>query len=183
MGPVRRDLYPRSPNRRPQAGTSSLMPSRVSLCAGGTEDAPPVGARWRWRLIIVHAPRITRVAVSEALGCDREEEGDARPLAEAGHPHEGPGGADPASRTLSEEHPTIENRRPSSRSVAACPGRSIMRSTFSDPNRTAPERLKTVIGQPVGTPTFRSRACRDWAVGLAVAGRLSEVVGRLLLHL
>jgi hypothetical protein len=52
-----------------------VMPLGGLFCAGGTEDAPRVGASpLRWRLMIVHAPWITRVAVSEARGRDRGEE-------------------------------------------------------------------------------------------------------------
>ena len=51
----------------------------------------PVGASpLRWRLLIVHAPWITRVGVSEARGSIVEKKGDARRPAEAGHPRGGP---------------------------------------------------------------------------------------------
>jgi hypothetical protein len=50
----------------------------------------------------------------------------------------------------SEEHPTIEKLRSFVAERGLQPRQKHHEIYLSDPNRTAPERLKTVIRQPVG---------------------------------
>ncbi len=128
-----------------------VMPLEGLFWADGTEDAPPVGASpMRWTLMIVQPPWITQEAVSKTAGAlvekrklgrvpslrlDTLAEGQAAQIL-----HVGP---------YTEEHATIEKLRAFVAERGLQPRRKHHEIYLGDPNRTAPERLKTVIRQPV----------------------------------
>jgi hypothetical protein len=129
-----------------------VMPLEGLFWADGTEDAPPVGASpMRWTLMIVQPPWITQDAVSKAAGAlvekrkverfpslrlDTLTEGQAAQIL-----HVGP---------YAEERPTIEKLLAFVAERGLRPRQKHHEIYLSDPNRTAPERLRTVIRQPVG---------------------------------
>jgi len=129
-----------------------VMPLEGLFWADGTQDAPPVGAGpMLWTLMIVQPPWITQEAASKAAGAlvekrkvgrvpslrlDTLTEGRAAQIL-----HVGP---------YTEEQPTIEKLRAFVAERGLQPRQKHHEIYLSDPNRTAPERLKTVIRQPVG---------------------------------
>jgi hypothetical protein len=129
-----------------------VMPLEGLFWADGTKEAPPVGASpMRWTLMIVQPACITKEAVSEAARALVEKRKVGRvpslrldTLTErqvAQILHVGP---------YTEEHRTIEKLRAFVADRGLQPRQKHHEIYLSDPNRTAHERLKTIIRQPVG---------------------------------
>ena len=129
-----------------------VMPLEGLFWADGTEDAPPVGASpMRWTLMIVQAPWITQEAVNEAAGALVEKGKVMRvPSLRLDTFTEGRAAQILLVGPYSKEHPTIEKLRAFVAERGLQPRQKHHEIYLSDPNRTAPERLKTVIRQPVG---------------------------------
>jgi hypothetical protein len=128
-----------------------VMPLEGLFWADGTKEAPPAGSGpTRWTLMIVQPPWITRERLSAAALAFAEKRGLARvpplrldQLAEgraAQILHVGP---------YTQEHPTIARLRAFIAEGGLEPRGKHHEIYLSDPNRTAPERLRTVIRQPV----------------------------------
>ena len=129
-----------------------VMPLEGLFWADGTQDAPPGGTGpMRWTLMILQPPWITAEGVGEAARglmekgrllhvpayrLDTLTEGRAAQIL-----HVGP---------YSEERPTIERLHAFIAERGLEPRQKHHEIYLSDPNRTAPERLRTVIRQPVG---------------------------------
>lgn len=128
-----------------------VMPLEGLFWADGSDDAPPGGSGpMRWTLMIVEPPWITQESVGEAAGALADKrrlaqvpslrlttltEGQAAQIL-----HLGP---------YSEERPTIEKLHDFIAERGLEARHKHHEIYLSDPNRTAPERLKTVIRQPV----------------------------------
>lgn len=115
------------------------------------EDAPP--ETWGWKSLL----RVPDFVTSEHLEEAREEAVAKRGLQEA-HAvrlerlEEGPSAQVLHVGSYAEERPTIDRLHAFIRDEGLRPRGVHHEIYLSDPNRTAPENLKTLIRQPVETP-------------------------------
>ena len=131
-----------------------VMPLEGLFWTDGVEAGPFQGAGpTTWTLMILQPPWVTEDLIGKAAGSladrrklarvpdlrlDTLEEGEAAQVL-----HVGP---------YDRERPTIEKLHAFIAERGLEPRLRHHEIYLSDPNRTAPERLKTVIRQPVGTP-------------------------------
>lgn len=128
-----------------------VMPLEGLFWADGTRDGQPSAARpMRWTLMILHPPWITETDIGDALDAlERKGRLSGSPSLRLGTLTEGRAAQVLHVGPYAEERPTIEKLHAFIAEQGLESRQRHHEIYLSDPNRTAPERLRTVIRQPV----------------------------------
>ena len=128
-----------------------VMPLEGLFWADGTRDGQPSAARpMRWTLMILHPPWITETDIGDALDVlERKGRLSGAPSLRLGTLTEGRAAQVLHVGPYAEERPTIEKLHAFIAEQGLESRQKHHEIYLSDPNRTAPERLRTVIRQPV----------------------------------
>jgi hypothetical protein len=128
-----------------------VMPLEGLFWAEGSEDAPPEeSGPMRWTMMILEPPWVTQERVGEAAGALADKRKLAQvPTLRLATLTEGQVAQVLHLGPYAQERPTIERLHDFIAERGLEPREKHHEIYLSDPNRTAPERLKTVIRQPV----------------------------------
>lgn len=111
-------------------------------------------SRWRWRALVRQPDHVTPALVAEALEAARARRPlDAAERLRLGRFHEGLSAQVMHIGPYAAEAPTIERLHAFIAEQGFVPSGRHHEIYMSDPRRTAPERLRTVLRQPVSRPS------------------------------